>query len=827
MTGVATGVRSDESGLVSRLSLEQKVRLLTGADSWMLHGESAVGLRAMVLSDGPAGVRGTSFDSADPSTSLPSPIGLAATWDERLVQEVTRALGREARSKGIDVILGPTVNIVRTPLNGRGFECFSEDPLLTSRIAVAYVRGVQEAGVGATVKHYVANDSETERRTYDARVTDSVLRELYLPPFEACVAEADVFLVMAAYNSVNGAFMTANLALLRDLLKTEWGFRGVVVSDWSATSTTVASATAGLDLVMPGPDGPWGDHLVAAVRAGSVPEAEVDDKVSRLLGLARRVGALNGAVNADEHSPAGPALVDSRLLREVTARSFVLLSNPGGLLPLEGDKVRKVALIGPNAIDPQTQGGGSVRVLPAVRTDLAKSLQAAFGTGATVSVHQGCLTSATTAAPAHGSLRDPVSGEEGVRLEVMTAGGAVVHDAHFSRSVVTWWDGLPEEVHLPGSMIVLRARYRPELDGPHVLGVSGVGLLRVSLDGSLLAEATNLPPRDVVEALSRPPELRVPLQLEAGREVEVVFEHGPNARGHQSGFAAMRLGITPRVENENLLDEAVRGAAAADMAVVVVGSPDGAESEGYDRESMALPGRQDELVRRVAAANARTVVVVNSGMPVLMPWAGEVAAVIQVWFPGQAFGDALADVLVGAAEPGGRLPVSVPRAEADSPVLNARPEAGALTYGEGLLVGYRGYDRSEVEPLFSFGHGLGYTDWTYESLIPTVDSIAPGEDLEVVVGVRNTGGRAGRDVVQIYLEGPVDDTSRPLRILCGFAVVDAGPGERAEARIIVPGRSFARFDAEQRKWVWHPGPYTLRAGRSSRDLTLSGQVVLR
>ncbi|MDQ6910556.1 MAG: glycoside hydrolase family 3 C-terminal domain-containing protein [Actinomycetota bacterium] len=827
MTGVATGVRSDESGLVSRLSLEQKVRLLTGADSWVLHGESAVGLRPMVLSDGPAGVRGTRFDSANPSTSLPSPIGLGATWDERLIEELGRALAREARSKGIDVVLGPTVNIVRTPLNGRGFECFSEDPLLTSRIAVAYVRGVQSVGVGATVKHYVANDSETERRTYDARVSEQALRELYLPPFEACVAEANVFLVMAAYNSVNGAFMTANLALLRDLLKTEWGFGGVVVSDWSATSTTVASAVGGLDLVMPGPDGPWGDLLVAAVRAGAVPEAEVDDKVARLLGLARRVGALDGAVNGDGHSRARPALVDSRLLREVTARSFVLLSNPRELLPLEAGKVRKIALIGPNATDPQTQGGGSVRVLPAVRTDLAESMRAAFGSGGAVSVHQGCLTSATTAAPAHGSLHDPVTGEDGVRLEVRTADGAVVHDAHFSRSVVTWWDGLPEGVHLPGSEVVMRARYRPEVDGPYVLGVAGVGMLRLSVDGTLVAEATNLPPRDVVEALSRPPELRVPLQLKAGREVEVRFEHGPNARGHQAGFAAMRLGITRSVDEDSLLDEAVEAAAAADVVVVVIGSPDGTESEGYDRETMVLPGRQDELVRRVAAANPSTVVVVNSGMPVLMPWAGEVAAIIQVWFPGQAFGDALADVLVGAAEPGGRLPVSVPRTEADSPVLSAQPEAGALTYGEGLLVGYRGYDRSGVEPLYCFGHGLGYTDWTYESLALADESIAPGRDLEVLVAVRNTGGRAGREVVQVYLEALDDDPGRPKRILSGFATLEAGPGERAEARITVPARAFARFDEARHEWVSKPGSYTVRAGRSSRDLRLNTQVVRR
>ena len=366
MSSVPTGIRGDESGLVARLTLEQKVRLLTGADSWLLHGENAVGLRPMVLSDGPAGVRGTGFDPAKPSSSLPCPIALGATWDERLVDNVAPALGHEARAKGVDVLLAPTVNIVRTPLNGRGFECFSEDPLLTARIAVAYVRGVQEAGVGATVKHYVANDSETDRRTYDARITERVLRELYLPPFEACVAEADVALVMAAYNSVNGAFMTANRTLLHDLLKTEWGFQGVVVSDWSATYTTVPSAHAGLDLVMPGPLGPWGDQLVAEVKAGAVTEAEIDDKVSRFAALARRRRRLQRMDRRRSHQNREPDCRASRptLLRKVTTRSFVLLSNRRGLLPLKKANVRSVALIGPNAIEPQTQGGGSVRVLP-------------------------------------------------------------------------------------------------------------------------------------------------------------------------------------------------------------------------------------------------------------------------------------------------------------------------------------------------------------------------------------------------------------------------------------------------------------------------------
>jgi len=819
----AAGI-SPAAHLVAHLSLEQKVRLLTGADSWRLHGEAAVGLRPIVMSDGPAGVRGTRFDARNPSSSLPCPIALGATWDEQLVHDLAFALGQEARAKGVDVLLAPTINIVRTPLSGRGFECFSEDPLLTTRLAVAYVRGMQEAGVGATAKHYVANDSETERHTYDARISDTVLRELYLPPFEACIAEADVALVMAAYNSVNGAAMTANSILLRDVLKAEWAFPGVVVSDWSATRTTVPSAIGGLDLVMPGPDGPWGDHLLGAVRAGRVPEADIDDKVGRLLALARRVGALNGAASHDV-AVAPRALVDRPLVRAVTTRSFVLLSNPRALLPVRAGSVQRLALIGPNATDPQTQGGGSVRVLPVAGMRMAEALGDAFD--ALVTVNQGCVTSAMTGPPTDGSLYDPVSGELGVRLQVRVAGGAIAHDAPFPGTTVTWWDGLPEAVHLPGSEVVMRTRYRAGASGPHVIGAAGVGVLRVFLDGTLLAEATTLTPRDVVEALSRPPEVRIPIQLEAGREVDIRVEHRPNARGNQAGFASMRLGITPQLNDEALIDEAVQAAAAADLAVVVVGSADGTESEGYDKDTMALSGRQDELVMRVGAANANTVVVVNAGMPVLMPWADDVAAVIQVWFPGQAFGEALADVLTGTGEPGGRLPVSVPRAEADSPVLSAYPVAGELAYAEGLLVGYRGYDRAGREPRFCFGHGLGYTDWSYESLEPAIQSMAAGQDLSLVATVRNSGDRAGRDVIQLYLEGPDGDTSRPIRVLAAFSSVGAEPGEVAVARLNVPARSFGRFDGERREWVWRPGTYQVRAGRSSRDLRLSAEVMLR
>ena len=817
MSSATVGI-SDESSLVARLSLEQKVRLLTGADSWVLHGEGDVGLRPMVMSDGPAGVRGVRFDAANPSSSLPCPIALGATWAPDLIEELATALGREARSKGVDVLLAPTINIVRTPLSGRGFECFSEDPFLTARIAVAYVRGVQKAGVGATAKHFVANDSETERRTYDARVSEGVLRELYLAPFEAAVNEAGAFLVMAAYNSVNGATMTANSPLLHDLLKGEWDFDGVVVSDWSATTSTVPSAVAGLDLVMPGPHGPWGDKLVAAVRAGTVQESAIDDKVLRLLALARKLGALNSAGS----NGAGPhaALIDPDLMREVTTRSFVLLQNNGGLLPLAAGSVHRVALIGPNAIEPQLQGGGSVRVLAVARPGLADSMRDAMDVQ--VTVNQGVLTAATVAIPAAGTLHDPVSGRNGVRLEVRDAGGSVLYDAPHATSVLTWWDGLPDAVHLRGAEVILRARYRAEVDGPHVIGAAGVGQMRIAVGDVVVAEATSLPPRDVVEALSRPPELRVPVSMQAGREVDVRVEFRPDSR-----FVTMRLGIAPRWQEERLLEQAAQAAAAADVAIVVVGSAEGTESEGFDRDTMALPGRQDELVRRVAEANPNTVVVVNSGMPVLMPWAGDVAAIIQGWFGGQAFGEALADVISGDAEPGGRLPISMPRSETDSPVLWAQPDNGVLPYREGLLVGYRGYDRKETEPLFAFGHGLGYTDWEYESMTPPEVAISPGDDVELVLRLRNSGKRAGREVMQLYVEPPHDDPSRPLRTLAGFASVAAEPGESVEATLTLGARSLSCFDEARRDWITPPGAYTVRAGRSSRDLRLQARVVVR
>ena len=837
----------DERGLLAALSLDDKVRLLTGADNWRTCPLPAIGLRAMVVSDGPAGVRGSTMDERNPAASLPCPSALGATWDPALVQALAAALGAEARSKGVDVLLAPTINVMRTPLGGRGFESFGEDPVLIARIAVAFVRGLHQSGTAAAVKHYVGNDSETERWTYDARIAEHVLRELYLVPFEACVREADVDLVMTGYNKVNGITMTEHGQLLDRILKEEWGFGGVALSDWHAARSTVATAVAGLDLAMPGPDGPWGGQLVEAVRAGQVSEEAVDAKVLRILRLARRVGALGnggalngGALNGgapNGQGPRGPVLADPALLRRCAAAAFTLLRNDHDTLPLDPGTVRSVAVIGPNAVSPVTQGGGSATVpqvgVSTPATALTEAL-AGLDPQVRVTVRPGCATWNLVPEPPRYALRDPETGELGVRIEFRTEDGALAAAEHRTATMFTWWDGLTEGIGGGGhGTIGLRTCYLATHNGPHVVGAGGVGRLTLRVNGIEVAAGHTDVPADPVEAMVRPGEIRTTVYLAAGSETEIEITLLPD--DWPQGPVAIRLGVVPAPDDDTMLSEAVEAARAADAAVVVVGSGPATESEGFDRPGLALPGRQDELVRRVAAVNDRTIVVVNAGMPVLMPWADQVAAVGYAWLPGQAMGAALADVLLGQAEPGGRLPVTIPAAEADCPVLHSVPDEGRLEYREGLLIGYRGYDRAGKKPRFPFGHGLGYTTWAYESAAADTPVMAD-DDLGVTVVLRNTGRRTGREVVQAYLEPPTADPGRPVRALAAFATVTAAPGEHAEVRLTVPARAFARYDEAAGTpggsggsggsggWVRPSGEFTVRIGRSSADLPLHLRV---
>jgi beta-glucosidase len=775
------------------------------------------------MSDGPAGVRGQTMDERNPSASLPCPSALGATWDPGLVGELAFALGAEAKSKGIDVLLAPTINVMRTPLGGRGFESFGEDPVLIARMAVAYVDGLRRAGVAAAAKHYVGNDSETQRWTYDARIAEHVLRELYLAPFEACVREADLDLVMTGYNRVNGVTMTEHTQLLSAILKDEWGFRGVALSDWHAARSTVATAVAGLDLAMPGPAGPWGGQLTAAVRAGEVSEDEVDAKVLRILRLARRVGALGPNGSA---ANGGPVLADPALLRRCAAAAFTLLSNEADVLPLDLSAIRSIALIGPNAISPVTQGGGSATVPQVSVSTPARALSEALAAlepqnpQAQVIVRPGCVTWSIVPEPAPAALRDPDTGEPGVRLEFRTEDGDLAGTERRTATMFTWWDGLPAGIGWGGrGTIVLRSRYRAAQGGPYVIGAGGVGHLTLVVDGTQVAAGHPGLPADPVEVMVRPGEVRATVDLAEGQEAEIEISLLPE--DWPQGPVAIRLGIVPAPDTDALLREAVETARNADVAIVVVGSGPTTESEGFDRPGLALPGDQDELVRRIAEVNDRTVVVVNAGMPVLMPWADQVAAIGCCWLPGQAMGDALADVLLGRAEPGGRLPVTIPIAEADCPVLHSVPESDRLEYTEGLLIGYRGYDQAGKTPRFAFGHGLGYTTWEYLSAAAESTVVGPADALGLTVMIRNAGPRRGREVVQAYVEPVTAEAGRPVRALAGFAAATAEPGETAEVRLTVPARAFARYDETARAWVWPPGEFAVRVGRSSADLRLS------
>lgn len=830
MTAGAGGGADVEALLQARLgalSLEAKVRLLTGADFWSLHPQPAIGLRRLVVSDGPAGVRGELWDERYPSANVPSPTALAASWDEDRVERLGGLLAAECRAKGVDVLLAPTVNLHRSPYGGRHFECFSEDPFLTGRVGAAYVRGLQRAGVGATVKHFVANDSETERFTLDARVEERILREVYLAPFEVITREAGAWAVMAAYNGVNGVTMTES-PMLRGILKQEWGFDGVVMSDWYAVRS-LAAAAAALDLVMPGPAGPWGDALVEAVRAGRVDADVVDDKVLRLLRLAARVGALDG-MTAPAAPPVWPPERVAAELRGAAAAGLVLARNEapvGGaspLLPLERTALRRVAVLGPNAAVARTLGGGSATVFPPYTVSPLDGLRAALGPDVVVDHAVGVRAHSRIPAAAPGLLRHP-DGGEGVEVRFLGPEGAVLGRERRTVAAFNW--ALRFRPDLPLSDVTaveVATRLRAETAGKYVVGCSGVGRFRLTVaDGVVFDGTLDLPPgADPVEGLMAPPQWTMPVVLGSGDEVDLrlTYEIGPGSGSFELTSAAFALNAEPpHGSDEDGLKGAVALARDADVAVVVVGTTEEVESEGFDRTSLRLPGRQDELVRRVAAGNPRTVVVVNAGAPVLLPWADDVPAVLLAWFPGQEFGNALADVLLGGVEPGGRLPVSWPAAQDGLP--STRPVDGVLSYDEGLFLGYRAYDRDGREPLYRFGHGLGYTSWEYVSV-----TAVPAAGATVSVRLRNTGGRPGRTVVQVYASRPASRLERPVRWLAGFTAVEAGPGDEVTATVAVAMRSFEHWDVAAGRWALEPGGFRLEAGPSSGALPLTADVIL-
>lgn len=799
--------------LLEKLDLVQKVRLLSGATTWRTAGEQAVGLREMVTSDGPAGVRGEAWDERRTSALLPSASAIGALWDEGLTEELGGLLASEAVRKGVDVLLAPTLNLHRTPLGGRHFECFSEDPVLTGRTGAALIRGVQAAGVAATAKHYVANDSETERMHVDVRVSARVLREVYLAPFEAAV-EAGVWLVMAGYNGVNGATMTAN-PLLAEPLKGDWGFDGVVVSDWGALRSTREPALAALDLAMPGPQGPWEASLVRAVEDGHVPQEAVDEKVRRLLRLAGRVGALES--NRRPRTPAyGPD--DARtLLRRTAAAGSVLLSNRE-VLPLDPSSLSKVAVIGVHAGSPRVQGGGSAGVFPARVVTPLDGIRARLDGLAQVVHVPGPGLGVPPAPLGTGWSSDPRSGEPGVLLRLLDEDGRELHAEHRLSGTQL------EPPLVPGMRTVeISALLRAPTAGEWTFGIAGFGRMTLTLAERRILDGEFPCTTDDPAIVHVTPPLHT---VRAGVGTDPVLLVARRELIPGAGRATIVAAAPPEPEAADALAEAVGAARDAGAVIVVVGTTEHTETEGHDRSDLSLGGHQDALVRAVAAVNRRTIAVVNSGGPVELPWRDEVGAVLLTWFPGQEAGAGLADILFGLAEPGGRLPTTWAASLTDAPVTHSRPDDGRLAYGEGIHIGHRAWLLTGREPAYWFGHGLGYTSWEYGTVHAPAEA-EEGSPFTVRVQVRNTGGRPGREVVQVYLARPQSAVERPVRWFAGYAAVHAEAGTSATAVVEVPARALRHWSQSEGAWRTEPGTYRVMVGRSAGDLVWSGALEVR
>ncbi|MEU0645927.1 glycoside hydrolase family 3 protein [Streptomyces umbrinus] len=780
---------------LAKLDLDAKARLLAGQDMWSLPALPEIGLKSLVMSDGPIGVRGVRWTADDPSIALPSPTALAATWDPALARRAGVLLAQEARRKGVHVLLAPTVNLHRSPLGGRHFEAYSEDPYLTGRIGTGCVTGVQEGGVGTTVKHFVANDAETDRFTVNNVVSERALRELYLAPFEAIVENAHPWGIMTAYNSVNGTTMTEHRYLVNEVLRGEWGFDGFNVSDWMAARSTVADIEGGLDVAMPGPTTVYGEKLAAAVRAGEVSETKVDEAVRNVLRLAARVGILDGAEPAVTELPAD---VDGdALAREIARRAFVLVRNEGALPIPEG---RSVALIGAAARDARVLGGGSAVVFP---DHVVSPLD-----GLTAALPEGALTYAVGADP----NEELAAADKGFELRAVcrdTAGTVVGTGSSPSGHLQWMGDDLPEGVtHDNLHSVELTGTFTPRESGRHAFGIKGLGTFTLTVDGTTYFDDVQRVEKDdpFVTFFGAPVE-RATVDLTAGDTYEVSLRHVVSVPENVP-MKVVAFTLThqePQRDADELIAEAVEAARAADTAVVVVATTERVESEGFDRKDLRLPGRQDELVHAVAAANPDTVVVVNSGSPVELPWRDDVSAVLLSWFPGQEGGAALADVLTGTHEPGGRLPTTWGSLDS-APVTQVTPTDGELAYTEDAFIGYRAWEKEGRTPTYPFGHGLGYTDWTYDEIKVTGRT--------VTVRVTNSGPREGRETVQIYL----------ARRLAGFATAEAFPGESAEVTIELPTRAFETWDEQTNAWTPLEGSFEIEASHSLTDCRLRATI---
>jgi len=798
--------------LLSELTLEEMAALTAGIDMWRGPGVPRLGVSPLKVSDGPSGVRGERWVGTT-SACVPCATALGSTWNPSAVAAVGEVLAAECHSKDIDILLAPTVNLHRHPLAGRNFECYSEDPLLTAELAVGFINALQSAGVGACIKHFVANDSEFERMTISSEVAEIPLRELYLFPFERAVA-AGVAAVMSAYNKLNGTSCAQNTWLLSTLLKQEWGFDGVVISDWWGTYEDTAAA-AGLDVEMPGPATHMGEVLAERVNSGELDIEVLEDKARRILSTMERLGVLDRPDRGAERSLDDPA--HHQVLRRVASEGIVLLRNEPvdgvPLLPLSPAHT-KVALIGPNCDAETVLGGGSASMNPHYVVTVRDALIQRLGPDVEI-VHERGVDSARTAHPL------PERWTDGITVEYFANrnwdGDPVLTEQATNLRLVWMGDFKPE---VPQGNFSVRAStsLRVPEAGRWTLTLVTGGAGRVMLDGAVVLDnfEHREPGTEFFGLGSAEISVEVDLSSEQAHTLVAEYECIEGL-----GVGALLVGVKAPLA-EDAIARAAGAASESDVAIVVVGLDQSWEGEGGNRDDLSLPGQQAELMSAVIAANPRTVVVLNSGSIVDIAGAEEAPALLQSWYLGQEHGNAVVDVLCGDVDPGGRLPMTWGSNVVDWASNEGYPGTdGKVNYGEGLLVGYRDVDTNGTQPEFPFGHGLSYgsTEWGEPEGLP---SSATEADLQqglcIRVPITNLSSRHVSEVVQLYVAHPEVFAGRPKQELRAFAKVHLAPHETVTAELVLNDRSVSRWDPPTHSWAMMDGTHELRLARSSANV---------
>ena len=812
--------------LLVQMTLEEKISLMSGKDNWATVPIPRLGIPSIVMTDGPHGVRtdGPGQNRPEgPATAYPTGVSMAASWDPDLVYQVGQGLAEETRFLGCNILLGPCVNIMRVPLAGRNFESYSEDPYLAGQVGLAYVSGLQSLGIGASLKHFACNNQEFERNRGNSVVDERTLREIYLPAFETIVKGAQPWTVMCSYNRINGTYASENQKLLTRILRDEWEFKGLVVSDWNAVHDTTAPVQAGLDLEMPGPAKWFGNLLKEAVDTWQVDVSKIDQAVRRILRIILISGQMEKSLHPNAKS--GDTPEHRALARELAHSSITLLKNDHHLLPLNKKKTKKLAVIGLNATHHITGGGSSyvkghhwVTPLEGLTEYLGKDIEILYepgfdNRGTPENVPANCLLST-----------DGIS--QGLRASIYNNPnfeGKPNLECNYP-ALDLWWGhaGPDRRVIDPKAFSgVWEGKYKPLASGPTPLFLVHTGHVKLFVNNALQIEHF-IGSFDLSTGNFEDIVCQVVIDMDKEKLYDIRIEYSTQS---SDGFAFLQFNHIPAQVPHDALERALAIARSCDSVLVFAGNPLHFESEGVDRPEMGLPGDQDELISAVAKVNPNTVVVLNAGSPVLMPWINEVRSVVLAYYPGQEGGHAIADILFGNVNPSGKLTFTIPGKYEDNPSFLNYPGSRDVLYGEGIFVGYRYYDTKDVSPLFCFGHGLSYTNFEYSELVAP-ESIKQGEVLEISFKVKNTGDTPGKEVAQVYINDQRSRLQRPIKELKAFSKVYLEAGEEKIVTLKLNERAFSYFDPDRKSWVAEPGVFNILVGSSSRDIRVKRSFTL-